>query len=115
MPQGPTLASGTKTTGLRVMLTCPGASLSESTVGTFDVGQALPSPSVQVVDGVSFFIGTLPQSACDYPSLELNTTSPGVSAEHNLGFGTCVANELVPITASQGIWQLPAGQFQSNF
>ena len=90
-------------------------SLSESSTGTFDVGQALPSPSVQVVDGVSFFIGNLPESACDYPSLELNTTSPGVSAEHNLGFGTCVANELVPITASQGIWQLSPGQFESNF
>jgi hypothetical protein len=90
-------------------------SLSESSVGTFEVGQALPSPSVQVVDGVTFFIGTLPESACDYPSLEVNTTSPGVSAEHNLGFGTCAANELVPITESQGIWQLPPGQFQSNF
>ncbi len=88
--------------------------LSESSVGTFDVGQALPSPAVQVVDGVSFFIGTLPESACDYPSFELNTTSPGVSAEHNLGFGTCVANELVPITESQGIWQLPPGQFQTS-
>jgi hypothetical protein len=89
--------------------------LSESSAGTFDVGQALPSPSVRPVDGVSFFIGTLPESACDYSSLELNTTSPGVSAEHNLGFGTCVANELVPITESQGVWQLPPGQFQGNF
>jgi hypothetical protein len=78
--------------------------LSESSAGTFDVGQALPPPSVQIVDGVSFFIGTLPESACNYSSLELNITSPGVSAEHNLGFGTCVANELVPITESQGIW-----------
>jgi hypothetical protein len=89
--------------------------LSESTVGTFEVGTALPSPSVQLVDGVSFFIGTLPKSACAYPALELNTTSPGVSAEHNLGFGSCVANQLVPISASQGIWQLPPGQFQTNF
>jgi hypothetical protein len=89
--------------------------LSESTAGTFDVGAALPAPSVQVVNGVSFFIGTLPKSACDYPSLELNTTSPGVSAQHNLGFGTCVANQLVPISESQGIWQLPPGQFQTNF
>jgi hypothetical protein len=89
--------------------------LSESSAGTFDVGQQLPSPAVQVVDGVSFFIGTLPKSACNYSSLELNTTSPGVSAEHNLGFGTCTANELVAITESQGIWQLPPGQFQSSF
>jgi hypothetical protein len=90
-------------------------SLSEGNVGTFDVGQKLRTPTVRVVDGVSFFLGALPKSACDYSSLELNTTSPGVSAEHNLGFGTCTANELVPITASQGIWQLPPGQFESNF
>jgi hypothetical protein len=89
--------------------------LSEGSAGTFDVGQALPSPTVQVVDGVSFFIGTLPQSACSYSSLELNTTSPGVSAEHNLGFGPCTENELVPITESQGIWQLPPDSFQSGF
>lgn len=89
--------------------------LSESSPGTFDVGRTLPSPSVPVVDGVSFFIGTLPESACDYSSLELNTTSPGVSAEHNLGFGACVPNELVPMSESQGIWQLPPGQFESNF
>jgi hypothetical protein len=89
--------------------------LYQSTAGTFDMGKALPSPSVQVVQGVSFFIGALPASACDYPSLELNTTSPGVSAEHNLGFGACVAGQIVPITESQGIWQLPPGQFPSNF
>ena len=88
--------------------------LYKSTAGTFDTGKALPAPQVKVVDGVSFFIGTLPQSACDYPSLELNATSPGVSDEHNLGFGACTAG-LVPITASQGIWQLPPGQFPKNF
>ena len=88
--------------------------LSESTVGTFDVGQALPSPDVHVVQGVSFFIVALPKSACDYPSIELNTTSPGVSAEHNLGFGACTANQIVPISESQGVWQLPPGQFQSG-
>ena len=89
--------------------------LYESTAGSFDTGKPLPSPAVQVVQGVSFFIGALPTSACDYPSLELNTTSPGVSAEHNLGFGACMANEVVPITESQGIWQLPPGQFPTNF
>ncbi len=89
--------------------------LYQSTAGTFDRGPALPSPSAQVVQGVSFFIGTLPASACAYPSLELNATSPGVSAEHNLGFGPCVADQVVPITESQGIWQLPPGQFPANF
>ena len=67
-----------------------------------------------MVDGVSFFIGSLPRSACEYPPLELNATSPGVSGEHNLGFGTCAAGRLVPITASQGIWQLPPGHFLQN-
>ena len=85
--------------------------LSESTPRTFDVGRSLPTPSVRLVEGVSFFIGTLPESACDYPSLELNTTSPGVSAEHNLGFGTCVAGQIVPISDNQGNWQLPPGHF----
>ena len=89
--------------------------LSQSTAGTFDVGEVLPAPDVQVVQGVSFFIGTLPKSACNYPSIELNTTSPGVSAQHNLGFGACVANQIVPITESQGVWQLPPGQFQNGF
>jgi len=88
--------------------------LSVSTAGTFSVGQALPAPEVQVVSGVSFFIGSLPQSACDYGALELNSTSPGVSAQHNLGFAGCVAGELVPITESQGVWQLPPGQFTSS-
>jgi hypothetical protein len=78
--------------------------LYRSTAGTFDRGQLLAAPSVQVAHGVSFFIGTLPGSACSYPSLELNTTSPGVSAEHNLGFGSCTAGKLSPITASQGQW-----------
>jgi hypothetical protein len=86
-----------------------------STAGTFDRGQPLPAPAVKVVDGVSFFIGTLPRSACAYPSLELNSTSPGVSAEHNLGFGHCTAGKLVPESASQGIWQLPPGQFPAGF
>jgi hypothetical protein len=89
--------------------------LYKSTTGTFNTGQRLPAPDVRVVDGVSFFIGALPESACGYPSLELNSTSPGVSAEHNLGFGACTAGRLVAITASQGIWQLPPGHFQKDF
>jgi len=76
--------------------------------------RALPAPAVQVVSGVSFFIGALPQSACAYGALELNSTSPGVSAQHNLGFGPCVSDQLVPITESQGVWQLPPGQFTAS-
>lgn len=107
--------------------------LSVGTIGSFATGAALPSPQVQVVDGVSFFIGALPNSACSYTALELNTTSPGVSAEHNLGFGGtgegtgypnpdnagntggCVPNQIDPISFSQGIWQLPPGQFTNGF
>ena len=75
-----------------------------STAGTFDTGQALPAPSVTVVHGVSFFIGALPKSACDYPSLELNATAKQGSSQHNLGFGHCVTGKLVQITTSQGAW-----------
>jgi hypothetical protein len=39
------------------------------------LGAALPSPAVRVVNGVSFFIGTLPRSACGYPYLELNAAA----------------------------------------
>ena len=84
--------------------------LSESTAGTFATGTSLPVPDVQIVQGVSFFIGSLPKSACDYPSIELNATAAGVSAQHNLGFGACAANQIVPITESQGEWDLPASQ-----
>jgi hypothetical protein len=107
--------------------------LSIGTIGSFASGKALPSPRVRVVNGDSFYIGALPDSACSYKSLEVKTTSPGVSAEHNLGFagagagqgtfiadnpgnsGGCVTNRIDPISFSQGIWQLPPGQFQAGF
>jgi len=75
-----------------------------STAGTFDTGQALPAPAVMVVHGASFFIGTLPKSACGYPSLELNAAAREGSSQHNLGFGRCVAGKLAEITSSQGQW-----------
>lgn len=77
-----------------------------STVRTCDRGAALPSPSVRVVDGVSFFIGTLPRSACDYRSLELNSAAREGSSQHNLGFGSCVSGKLVQITDSMGAWSV---------
>jgi hypothetical protein len=64
----------------------------------------LPAPSVTVVQGMSFFIGTLPESACAYPSLELNAAAQEGSSQHNFGFADCVAGQLVEITASQGVW-----------
>jgi hypothetical protein len=106
--------------------------ISTSHVNSFAVGTVLPSPEVQVVNGVSFFIGALPQTACSYSALELNTTSPSYSAEHNLGFagsgagqgysisdnpgnsGSCVSNQIDPISFSQGIWQTPPGQFPTG-
>ena len=89
--------------------------LTTGTTGTFTPGKPLPTPTIHLANGVSFFIGTLPKSACAYPALELNSTSGKVSAEHNLGFSGCTPNKLVPITFSQGIWQLPAGHFVNNF
>jgi len=59
-----------------------------------------------VVHGVSFFIGTLPRSACAYPSLELNAAARDGSSQHNLGFGRCVTGKLVEITCSQGAWSV---------
>jgi hypothetical protein len=106
--------------------------LTTGTVGSFTPGHALPSPDVKVVDGVSFFIGALPKPACSYGAFELNTTSPGVSAEHNLGFGGagegqgyyisdnpgnnggCVGGRIDPISFSQGVWDLSPGQFQGG-
>ena len=81
-------------------------SLYTSTAGTFDRGQPLPAPSVTVVHGVSFFIGTLPRSACDYPSLELNSAARQGSSQHNFGFGSCVTGKLVKITGSMGAWNV---------
>jgi hypothetical protein len=87
----------------------------DGTLGSFKPGKLLVSPPDQVVNGVAFFIGALPQSACSYPALELNTTSQHDSAEHNLGFGKCTPGQLVPISASQGIWQTPPGHFPTGF
>jgi hypothetical protein len=85
-----------------------------SKVGTFARTSLLISPATQVVNGVAFFIGALPGSACSYPALELNTTSAHDSAEHNLGFGSCTPGELVPISASQGVWHLAPGHFPTG-
>ncbi len=78
------------------------------------------------------FYRSTPWACLSYRALELGSTSPGVSAEHNLGFagagagqgyyisdnpgnsGGCVAGQIDPISFSQGIWQLPPGQFSSG-
>jgi hypothetical protein len=111
----------------------PGLATVEVGTGSqgFTMGTNLPSPHVAVVNGVSFYIGTLPRSACDYTYLVVETTSRSASAENNVGFGedgvgqeysntnnagntgTCVAGRLDPLSFSQGEWGMPAGQFQS--
>jgi hypothetical protein len=106
--------------------------VSTGSINSFAVGTVLPSPHVQVVSGISFYIGTLPQSACSYSSFEINTTSSNYSTQHNIGFGengvgqgysitnnpgnvgSCVAGKLDPLSYSQGTWQLPPGQFNQN-
>jgi hypothetical protein len=110
--------------------------LATVTIGTgeqgFTIEKTLPSPKVAVVNGVSFYIGTLPQSACDYSYLVIDTTSPSASAEHNIGFGengagqgyaitnnpgntgACVTGKLDPLSFSQGEWDMSPGQFDNN-
>ena len=61
--------------------------ISTGQINSFALGTVLPAPHVEVVDGVSFYIGTLPQPACSYHYLEVNTTSQSYSAEHNIGCG----------------------------
>jgi DNA-binding beta-propeller fold protein YncE len=65
---------------------------------------APPAPAEQQVQGGTFFIGVLPKSACSYSTMVLNATTASASDAHQLGFGTCKANELVPIQTSEGVW-----------
>lgn len=106
--------------------------ISTGQINSFAVGTILPAPHVEVVDGVSFYIGTLPRPACSYHFFEVNTTSPSYSAEHNIGFGgdgvsegykitnnpgndgPCVTGKLDPLSYSEGIWHLPPGQFDAR-
>jgi hypothetical protein len=106
--------------------------ISKGSINSFAVGKALPSPHVMIANGVSFYIGTLPDSACSYSYFEVNTTSPSSSTQHNIGFagrgtgqgysitnnsgntGACVTGKLDPLSYSQGVWQLPPGQFSNG-
>lgn len=47
----------------------------------------------------------------------MNTASSNYAAEHNLAFSTddCKDGQLVPISDSQGIWQLPTEDFPDKF
>jgi hypothetical protein len=88
----------------------------------FTMDTTLPSPDARVVNGVSFYIGTLPKSACDYSYLVIDTSSGSYTAQHNIGFGTngagqgysitnnpgnvgaCLPGKLDPLSFSQGQW-----------
>jgi hypothetical protein len=88
-----------------------------STAGTFDAAKLVGSTTSQVANGVGFFITPLSRSGCDLSALELNTASASYATEHNLGFATnhCSAGQLVPISDSQGIWELPPKDFPNGF
>ena len=47
----------------------------------------------------------------------MNTASSNYAAEHNLAFSTsdCKNGQLVPISDSQGLWQLPTSNFPDKF
>jgi hypothetical protein len=87
------------------------------TFGNFATTQLIGSTTARNVNGVGFFITQLSQSACDVPGVEMNTASSNYSAEHNLAFSTsdCKNGQLVPISDSQGIWQLPTKNFPDKF
>ena len=83
------------------------------TFGSFATTKLVGSTTAQKVNGVGFFITSLSESACDVPGVEMNTASSNYAAEHNLAFSTsdCKDGQLVPISDSQGIWQLPTKDF----
>jgi DNA-binding beta-propeller fold protein YncE len=64
----------------------------------------LQSPDILQLSGVSFFIGELAGSACDYPSVMLQAATPAGNAQHLLGFGRCQPGHDVDITTSSGAW-----------
>lgn len=88
-----------------------------STAGTFDAEKLVGSTTSRVANGVGFFITPLSRSGCDLSALELNTASASYATEHNLGFATshCSAGQLVPISDSQGIWELPPKDFPHHY
>ena len=85
--------------------------------GNFATGKLLATTTAQNVNGVGFFITPLSESACEVSGIELNTASSSYSTEHNLSFSTssCSKGQLVPISDSQGIWQLPTSGFPDKF
>jgi YVTN family beta-propeller protein len=67
-------------------------------------GQVLPAPVDVPLRGASFFIGSLPKSACAYKQMLTHARTSADSSMHNLGFGSCQAGRVVDITGSNGEW-----------
>jgi hypothetical protein len=73
-------------------------------------GETVVVPRTESVLGGTFFIVSLPRSACSYPSLTLNlkTAPPDpLSDMHYFGFGACRPNQLVQVTGGHGNWSAP--------
>jgi hypothetical protein len=87
------------------------------TFGGFATTKLIATTAAQKVNGVGFFITQVSESACDVAGVEMNTASSNYATEHNLAFADsdCSNGQLVPITDSQGIWQLPTSGFPDKF
>jgi YVTN family beta-propeller protein len=71
---------------------------------TMSPAGSLGSPDTVALGRASFFIASLAKSACAYKSVVLHAVTPGGSAMHQLGFGSCQAGRDVTITGSDGEW-----------
>jgi YVTN family beta-propeller protein len=67
-------------------------------------GHVLPTPQLVRLKDVSFFIGSLPKSACAYKQMLTHARTATDSSMHELGFGSCQAGRVVDITGSDGQW-----------
>ena len=66
---------------------------------------SIPAPQLSRVRGGTFFIGTLPRSACDYSTVVLNAINGVADDMHTLSFGKpCRANQLVTSPSGFGSW-----------
>jgi hypothetical protein len=66
---------------------------------------SIPAPRLFRVRGGTFFIGTLPRSACSYSTVVLNAVNGGLDDMHQYDFGQpCSANHLATINGGQGSW-----------
>ena len=97
--------------------TVPRVAIYSDSFGDFATTKLVGTATAQKVNGVGFFITPLSESACDVPAVEMNTASSNYAAEHNLAFSTsdCTNGQLVPISDSQGVWQLPTNDYPDKF